>query len=80
MWQVLQLPQRQTIRQLLLTNQLKRQFNQIQETTSDRAAAVEVEAKPETTAKPEVAAKPETATSAEVATNAGLATPTAEKV
>ncbi len=48
-------------------------------TTSDRAAAVEVEAKPETTAKPEVAAKPETATSAEVATNAGLATPTAEK-
>ena len=48
-------------------------------TTSDRAAAVEVEAKPETTAKPEVAAKPETATTSEVATNAGVAAPTAEK-
>lgn len=49
------------------------------ETTSDRAAAVEVEAKPETTAKPEVAAKPETATTSEVATNAGVAGPTTEK-
>lgn len=48
-------------------------------TTSDRAAAVEVEAKPETTAKPEVAAKPETATTSEVAANAGVAAPTAEK-
>ena len=48
-------------------------------TTSDRAAAVEVEAKPETTAKPEVAAKPETATTSEVAANAGVAVPTAEK-
>ncbi len=48
-------------------------------TTSDRAAAVEVEAKPETTAKPEVAAKPETATTSEVATNAGVAAPTTEK-
>lgn len=47
--------------------------------TSDRAAAVEVEAKPETTAKPEVAAKPETATTSEVATNAGVAAPTTEK-
>ena len=47
--------------------------------TSDRAAAVEVEAKPETTAKPEVAAKPETATTSEVAANAGVAAPTAEK-
>lgn len=47
--------------------------------TSDRAAAVEVEAKPETTAKPEVVAKPETATTSEVATNAGVATPTTEK-
>lgn len=48
-------------------------------TTSDRAAAVEVEAKPETTAKPEVAAKPETATTSEVAANAGVAAPTTEK-
>ena len=48
-------------------------------TTSDRAAAVEVEAKPETTAKPEVAAKPEIATTSEVATNAGVAAPTTEK-
>lgn len=48
-------------------------------TTSDRAAAVEIEAKPETTAKPEVAAKPETATTSEVATNAGVAAPTTEK-
>ena len=48
-------------------------------TTSDRAAAVEVEAKPETTAKPEVVAKPETATTSEVATNAGVAAPTTEK-
>ena len=48
-------------------------------TTSDRVAAVEVEAKPETTAKPEVAAKPETATTSEVATNAGVAAPTTEK-
>ena len=48
-------------------------------TTSDRAAAVEVEAKPETTANPEVAAKPETATTSEVATNAGVAAPTTEK-
>ena len=47
--------------------------------TSDRAAAVEVEAKPETTAKPEVAAKPETATTSEVAANAGVAAPTTEK-
>ena len=47
--------------------------------TSDRVAAVEVEAKPETTAKPEVAAKPETATTSEVATNAGVAAPTTEK-
>ena len=47
--------------------------------TSDRAAAVEVEAKPETTAKPEVAAKPETAITSEVATNAGVAAPTTEK-
>lgn len=47
--------------------------------TSDRAAAVEVEAKPETTAKPEVAAKPETATTSEVAANAGVAAPTADK-
>ena len=48
-------------------------------TTSDRAAAVEVEAKPETTAKPEVVAKPETATTSEVATNAGVVAPTTEK-
>ena len=48
-------------------------------TTSDRATAVEVEAKPETTAKPEVVAKPETATTSEVATNAGVAAPTTEK-
>lgn len=48
-------------------------------TTSDRAAAVEVEAKPETTAKPEVATKPETATTSEVAANAGVAAPTTEK-
>lgn len=48
-------------------------------TTSDRATAVEVEAKPETTAKPEVAAKPETATTSEVATNAGVDAPTTEK-
>ena len=48
-------------------------------TTSDRAAAVEVEANPETTAKPEVVAKPETATTSEVATNAGVAAPTTEK-
>lgn len=48
-------------------------------TTSDRATAVEVEAKPETTAKPEVAAKPETATTSEVAANAGVAAPTTEK-
>lgn len=48
-------------------------------TTSDRATAVEVEAKPETTAKPEVAAKPEIATTSEVATNAGVAAPTTEK-
>lgn len=48
-------------------------------TTSDRAAAVEVEAKPETTAKPEVAAKPETATTSEVAANAGVAASTTEK-
>ena len=47
--------------------------------TSDRAAAVEVEAKPETTAKPEVATKPETATTSEVAANAGVAAPTTEK-
>ena len=47
--------------------------------TADRAAAVEVEAKPETTAKPEVAAKPETATTSEVAANAGVAAPTTEK-
>ena len=48
-------------------------------TTSDRAAAVEVEAKPETTAKPEVAAKPETATTSEVAANAGVAASTTDK-
>ena len=48
-------------------------------TTSDRAAAVEVEAKPETTAKPEVATKPETATTSEVAANAGVTAPTTEK-
>ena len=48
-------------------------------TTSDRAVAVEVEAKPETTAKPEVATKPETATTSEVAANAGVAAPTTEK-
>lgn len=48
-------------------------------TTSDRAAAVEVEAKPETTAKPEVAAKSETATTSEVAANAGVAASTTDK-
>ena len=48
-------------------------------TTSDRAATVDIEAKPETTAKPEVVAKPETATTTDVATNAGVAAPTTEK-
>lgn len=41
-------------------------------TTSDRAAAVEVEAKPETTAKPEVATKPETKLASESRTNANV--------
>ena len=73
------MPQQQSEQKLLLTNQLERQFNQIQEQLVIELQQQRLKPNLETTAKPEVATKPETATTSEVAANAGVAAPTTEK-